>query len=159
MEKSDLIREIIELERRANRALRQYSPDAWMELSLTTAQLKSLFFIDNEDVTNFTKLAAALGVSSSNVTGIIDRLVEQGLVSRKENPGDRRVLLLSVTEKGKMLLTNLRERRVRQMSEVLIHMSLEELSILAHGFTLLVQAAEAREQENAASKIKNIGSS
>ena len=151
-----MVREIIELERRANRVLKQYSPDAWMGLSLTIAQLKSLFFIDNEGSTNFTKLAAALGVTSSNVTGIVDRLVEQELVSRKENPEDRRVLLLSVTEKGKALLANLRERRVKQMSEVLTRMSLEELSSLARGLALLAKAAESHERETATNHVGNI---
>jgi len=157
MKRAELIKEIIELERKVNRALRQYSPDAWMDLSLTTAQLKSLFFIDNEGSTNFTKLAAALGVTSSNVTGIVDRLVEQELVSRKENPEDRRVLLLSVTGKGKELLTNLRERRVKQMSEVLTHMSLGELSILARGLTLLVKASEAHDRETIANQLEKTG--
>jgi DNA-binding MarR family transcriptional regulator len=147
MNRQELVGQILELERRANRLLRQYAFDAWMDLSLTTAQLKSLFFIDNEGSTNFTKLAAALGVTSSNVTGIIDRLVEQGLVSRRENPEDRRVLLLGVTKKGKELLTNLRERRVKQMSKVLTHMSDEELSILVRGLALLVRVAEANAGE------------
>jgi DNA-binding MarR family transcriptional regulator len=150
MDRQEQIRQIVELERRASRLLRQHPFDAWMDLSLTTAQLKSLFFIDNEGSTNFTKLATALGVTSSNMTGIIDRLVEQGLVSRKENPEDRRVLLLNVTEKGKELLTNLRERRVKQMSKVLTHMSLEELSILARGLTLLIEAAAAYGRETTA---------
>ena len=147
MSRANLVREIIELERRANRALRQYSPDAWMGLSLTIAQVKSLFFIDNEGSTNFRKLAAALGVTPSSVTGIIDRLVEQELVSRKENPEDRRVLLLSVTGKGKTLLANLRERRVRLMSEVLTRMSQEELFNLARGLAALVREAEVHDVE------------
>jgi DNA-binding MarR family transcriptional regulator len=147
MERANLVEEVIKLEQQVNRFLRQHSPDAWMDLSLTTAQLKSLFFIDNEGITNFTKLAAALGVTSSNVTGIVDRLVEQELVSRKENPEDRRVLLLSVTEKGKTLLSSLRESRIKQMSEVLTHLSVEELSILARGLALLIKAAETHQQE------------
>jgi DNA-binding MarR family transcriptional regulator len=147
MDRQERVRRIVELERRANRLLRQYPFDAWMDLSITTAQLRSLFFIENEGVTNFTKLAAALGVTSSNVTGIVDRLVEQELVSRSENPEDRRVLLLSVTEKGKTLLNSLRESRIRQMSEVLTPLSAEELSILARAFTILVEAAEAHQQE------------
>jgi len=52
-----------------------------MDLSLTIGQLKSLFFIDFEGSTNFKKLATALGVTPPNVTGIVDHLVEQGLVT------------------------------------------------------------------------------
>jgi DNA-binding MarR family transcriptional regulator len=155
MERANLVEEVIKLEQQVNRFLRQHSPDAWMDLSLTTAQLKSLFFIDNEGITNFTKLAAALGVTSSNVTGIVDRLVEQELVSRKENPEDRRVLLLSVTEKGKTLLSSLRESRIKQMSEVLTHLSVEELSILARGLALLIKAAETHQQEAKRNNVEN----
>jgi len=74
----------------------EYVPDAWMELSLSVAQLKSLFFISKEGSTNFKKLAQALRVTPSNVTGIVDHLVEEGLVSRQENPEDRRMLMLQL---------------------------------------------------------------
>lgn len=146
-EKAELVTEIIELERRVNRALRQYAPDAWMGLNVTIAQLKSLFFIANEGSTNFRKLAAALGVTPSNVTGIADRLVEQGLVSRQENPEDRRMSLLRATSKGRAILTNLRERRRSYMAKILERLSLAELSTLAQGLAFLVKAAEADKGE------------
>ncbi len=148
MDKAELIRAVIELQRRVNRSLREYTTDAWMNLSLTIAQLKSLFFIANEGSTNFKKLAAALGVTPSNVTGIIDRLVEQGLVSRTENPEDRRILLLRATDRGQALLTDLRESRISHMSQILAHLSPEELSCLVHGLTAFVKAAEAHRGES-----------
>ena len=145
-EKSKLIGEIIQLQRQVNRALRRDEPDVLMELSLTIAQLKSLFFISNDGSTNFRKLAQALRVTPSNVTGIVDRLVEQGLVSRQENPEDRRMLLLKPTDKGEALLTSLRESRIGQLSKALSRLSEEQLSTLAQGFRFLVDAAEAGER-------------
>jgi DNA-binding MarR family transcriptional regulator len=139
----ELVREIIELQRQVSRALGQYTPDTWMELNVTIAQLKSLVFIAKEGATNLRKLAAALGVTPSNVTGIIDRLVEQGLVSRQENSEDRRMLVLQATDKGKALLDNLRERRISHLSEVLARMNQEDLSSLARGLSSLAKAAEA----------------
>jgi MarR family transcriptional regulator, organic hydroperoxide resistance regulator len=140
--KGELIKGIIEQERVLNRVIRQYDPGAWMGLSLTIAQIKSLFFISNEGEANFRKLAAALKVTPSNVTGIIDRLVEQELVTRTENPEDRRMLMLKLTEKGETLIANLRERRVSQMSSILQQMTDEELSAIALGFSLLQRAIE-----------------
>ncbi len=138
-----MIEEITELQRQLRRALRQHRPEAWMELNLTPAQLKSLFFISREGSTNSRKLAAALGVTPSNMTGIVDRLVEQGLVSRQENPEDRRMLLLRATEEGEALLARLRESRISQLSGLLAHLSLEELATLAQALSSLVRAAEA----------------
>jgi DNA-binding MarR family transcriptional regulator len=147
MEKVELINEIIELQRKVDRARRQYELDVWMSLPLTIAQLKSLFFISNQGSTNSGKLAVALGVTPTNTTGIVDRLVKQGLVSRTGNTQDRRVLLLRATDKGEELVANLRQRRRGHMSEVLARMSVDELAALAQGFASLVKAAEAHEEE------------
>jgi DNA-binding MarR family transcriptional regulator len=146
-EKAELVKQIIGLQREVRRALRQYVPNAWMNLNLTIAQLKSLFLIAREGSTNTKTLAEELGVTPSNVTGIIDRLVKQGLVSRRENPEDRRMLRLRVTDKGEDILTSLREETISSMSEVLARMSIEELSSLARGLSSLVKAAEAHERE------------
>jgi DNA-binding MarR family transcriptional regulator len=146
MAKAELIKEIIELQREADRVRRQYELDVWMSLPLTIAQLKSLFFIRNQGSTNLRTLAAALGVTPTNTTGIIDRLVKQGLVSRTENPENRRMLLLRATDRGEELVGKLRERRRGYMSEVLQSMSVDELAALAQGLASLVKAAETREK-------------
>jgi MarR family transcriptional regulator, organic hydroperoxide resistance regulator len=143
MENNKLIEEFLTLQQQSDTALKRFSPEPWIELNLTIAQLKSLFFIMSKEKTNFKKLAEALGVTPPNVTGIVDRLVEQDLVSRTENPQDRRIMLLQVTEKGRSLLNNLRENRINQMTQVLARLSQDELSSLIMGFTALVKAAQA----------------
>jgi DNA-binding MarR family transcriptional regulator len=148
MSESDLISEVIELDRQAHRLIRRHSFNAWMELNLTNPQLKTLFFISDQPGANPGKLAAALGVTPSNVTGIVDRLVEQGLLSRQENPEDRRVLMLQTTEKGEAILSDLRERRTGTMRDILAHLSVEELSYLVKGLSALVRAAQAHEEES-----------
>lgn len=141
-DRSEQIGNVADLHRRVNRRLRLYVPEAWLDLNLTIAQLKSLFFIANQGSTNSRRLAAALGVTPSNVTGIVDRLVEQGLVSRQENPEDRRSLLLQATDKGESILSDLRERRTTYLSEVLARLSQEELSLVESGLSLLARAAD-----------------
>jgi DNA-binding MarR family transcriptional regulator len=147
MEKATLIKEIIELQRKVDRARRPHTLDAWMGLPITVAQLKSLFFISNQGSSNLGQLAAALGVTPANVTGIVDRLVEHDLVSRIENVQDRRMLILRTTSKGEELLTNLRERRRNIMSDILARLSADELATLARGLTSLAKATEAQEGE------------
>jgi len=142
MEKSELTQEIIRLHRKVNRILRDYDVDVWMDLSLTIPQLKCLFFISNQGKTNFRKLAERMKVSPSNITGIIDRLVEQGLVSRVENPEDRRILNLQTTSKGEALIAELRERRSIYLTQILADLNTKELDHIAQGLDLLAQAAE-----------------
>jgi DNA-binding MarR family transcriptional regulator len=146
MEKPELIEEIVRLQQIVDRA-RTHEPDVWMTLNITLAQLKSLFFIGQQGTTNLSKLAAVLGVTPTNVTGIVDRLVKKGLVKRTECARDRRILLLQTTQEGKELLVRLRERRRDHMSDVLVRMSAGELTSLAQGFASLVKAIETHEIE------------
>ncbi len=148
MERRDLISEAIELDHQAHSLIRRHSFNAWMELNLTVTQLKSLFFISNQGITTPGKLALALGVTPSNVTGIVDRLVEQGLVARQDNPDDRRALELRVTQEGETILSDLRERRTSSMREILARMEIKGLSNLVKGLSALVRAAQVYEGEN-----------
>lgn len=147
-ERERLTREIIQLQQQLAHAMGRHAPEAWLDMDLTIGQLKSLFFIAFEGSTNVRTLAAALGVTSPNITGIIDRLVERGLVSREENPADRRMLLLKATAKGKALLAELREARTSHFSAILARLTLEELSALARGLTAVAKAAERDKEKN-----------
>jgi DNA-binding MarR family transcriptional regulator len=78
-------------------------------------------------------LAEALHCDSSNVTGIVDRLEERGLVRREPAEGDRRVKLVVLTDEGERLrreivsrfaepppqLTRLSERDQRTLRDIL----------------------------------------
>jgi MarR family transcriptional regulator, organic hydroperoxide resistance regulator len=152
MDQKELIKEVMFLQHQTDIILRQFEPQPWIELNLTLAQLKSLFFIAAKEKTNFKKLAEALGVTPPNVTGIIDRLVEQGLVTRTENPEDRRIMLLQATEKGQDLLNNLRERHIQQMSQVLGYLTNDELAIQLKALKDLKKAAEIHLQKASSTK-------
>lgn len=116
-----------------------------MGLNLTVPQIKTLFFVSNQRGTNPTKLAVALGVTPPNVTGIVDRLVEQGLLVRQDSPEDRRALLLRITEEGESVLSGLRERRTGVMREILEYLDAEDLSQLAKGLSKLAGVTRAYE--------------
>jgi MarR family transcriptional regulator, organic hydroperoxide resistance regulator len=149
MDKASLAREIVELLRKVDRYRRGSELEAWMKLpSITMPQLKSLFFISNEGSTTSVKLASALKVTPPNVTGIIDRLVEQKLVTRVENADDRRKLTLRATEKGEELVATLRERRRSVMDKALAGLKLDELTTLAQGLKSLVKAIGSGQGEN-----------
>jgi MarR family transcriptional regulator, organic hydroperoxide resistance regulator len=55
-------------------------------------------------------LAHALFCDNSNVTGIVDRLEERGLVRREAAEGDRRVKLLVLTEEGERMRVEITKR-------------------------------------------------
>jgi DNA-binding MarR family transcriptional regulator len=117
-------------------------PDPWLSLNLTIAQLKSLFFIKFEGTTSSKNLAAALGVTPPSVTGIIDRMVKHGLVTREYNQQNRRMQLLSLTQKGDDLINELKVRKTAHLSHLLEMLNIEDLKALIQGMSALVKAAE-----------------
>lgn len=143
MDKSQLVQKVVELQREVGRIIGQHVPSVWIDSGLTITQLRSLFLIANKGSTNFRKLAEALGVTPSNVTGIIDRLEEQELVSRTQNPEDRRETTLQATGKGKALVSNLKEAGIKQMTQILSFLSLGELSALVQGLSAFIKAANS----------------
>jgi DNA-binding MarR family transcriptional regulator len=66
---------------------------------LTNMQLYALNAIYHGQM-SMARVAGSLHCDASNVTGIVDRLVAQGLVTRQEDPEDRRTKVLQLTAKG-----------------------------------------------------------
>ena len=147
MPNKELIEEMIELQRRVDRDRRQYELDAWMHLNLSIGQLKSLFFISNRGATSLSKLAAALRVTPTNTTGIVDRLLKRGLITRTENPDDRRVLLLRTTPLGDELIAELRQKRKERMAELFNRLSEEEAKYMAEALKIMVRVIEVQLEE------------
>ncbi len=145
--REELIARIIEAQHRMRRVARERTLDSWVELNLTIPQLKSLFYISRYGRVNPSSLASGIRVTPPNVTGIVDRLVEQSLLMRTADADDRRVAWLTVTDKGKTLINDLREGRAQEMRRILDKLTEEELASVAHGFELVAAAAEAGERK------------
>src|SRR4051794_1531780 len=73
------------------------------ELELSPPQAMALLRLDPESGMPMRRLAGALHCDTSNVTGIVDRLEDRGLVERRTDPQDRRVKRLVLTEEGAAL--------------------------------------------------------
>jgi DNA-binding MarR family transcriptional regulator len=145
--KAHTIDEIISLQERLSRVFIDNAFEHWQRLAVPMAQLKSLFIIANRSGTNSRTLARYLDVTQGNVTGIVGRLVQQGLVTRAPSPEDRRIIILQATEKGRGLLTDLIEDHSKHMVSILARLSHDELSSLRHGLHAFVRAVEGYQSE------------
>jgi DNA-binding MarR family transcriptional regulator len=58
-------------------------------------------------------LAQLMHCDNSNMTGLVDRLSERGLVERTQADGDRRVRLIALTDRGRAV----RDELLRRMAE------------------------------------------
>jgi len=71
---------------------------------LSRAQLFVLYAIDRHADMGMGQVADVLRCDASNVTGMVDRLVAQGLVMRQESARDRRSKTLRLTAKGEQII-------------------------------------------------------
>jgi len=142
--RNDLIQQAIGLQKELNRLTLEYSTKEWMSLDLTIAQLKSIIYIYGKEKASFKELAGALDVTPSVVTGVVDRLIQQGMVKHKRISisVDRRVQWLIITNKAKALLDNIKQQTIDNISQILETLSDEELSALVQGFSALTRAAK-----------------
>jgi len=74
------------------------------------------------------------------VTGITDRLVRQGLIERREDTADRRVVRLTLTADGRRLTTEVGEVSRTYLREVFALLSDEQLEVLVRSFENLADA-------------------
>ncbi len=69
---------------------------------LTEAEWDAVRLLGRQGECMMRELAEACGVALSTMTGVIDRLVHKGLVQRRHSAEDRRVVLISLTGRGKL---------------------------------------------------------
>jgi MarR family transcriptional regulator, organic hydroperoxide resistance regulator len=82
----------------------------WAEFDLSSAQGELLCSLEPEETAAMVSLARTLHCHDSNVTGLVDRLEQRGLIERRSDPKDRRVKLIALTKEGESLRCRLLER-------------------------------------------------
>src|SRR5690348_7367953 len=78
-----------------------------LAVNLTMQQLKVALILADRGSTPGRELAQTLGTGLGTVTGIVDRLVAQGLVTRREDPNDRRIRRVELTDAGRRMTQEL----------------------------------------------------
>lgn len=130
-EREDLIHRITEAQRILTKAFAQDKSPLFTS-NLTMRQLKVIMLVAINGSATGQDLAHHLGVALATVTGLVDRLVAHGLVSRHEDPHDRRVRRVELTEAGTKLIQEINDTGLQQYRRILDHLDTETLRCLEH---------------------------
>ena len=133
--------QIIEQWHQVSRCLFSSQAQDWLTVDLTMPQLKTLLCVAQAGDATSGQIARGLGVSLSTVTGIVDRLTEQHLVSRREDPEDRRVTRVLPTASGREMVRRLLRYRDERLTSLLGTLSPDELATVERAFEYLARAA------------------
>lgn len=96
------------------------------DTSITPPQLGVLFHLDNCGPVTMKDLSELMGLTHGATTGLVDRVLKQGLITRERLESDRRVVEVSITAAGKALLERIVARRHQILSHILQELSLED---------------------------------
>lgn len=121
--------------------------DVMEEFSVTLPQIVLMSRIEEFGSISPSDLTGRAGVSASAMSQMIDRLVRQGLLSRTEDPADRRCKRVGVTQLALSLLRRIEAARSAQYAQAMASLSPQLRSRLV---PLLRQAIVQLERRRAA---------
>ncbi|MGH3797732.1 MAG: MarR family winged helix-turn-helix transcriptional regulator [Pseudonocardiaceae bacterium] len=113
---------------------------AALEDRVTLPQFRVLVIVASRGPSNLVAVAQGLGVHPSNATRACDRLVSAGLLDRRDNPDDRRNLVLELTAEGQRLVEEVTGYRRSAIEKTMARMPVEHRGALA---TFMGSFAEA----------------
>jgi len=94
------------------------------------SQIRVLFFLKGHGENTMSSLAHHLHISRPNLTPLIDKLLEDGYVERNANSKDRRILLISLSDKGWGFLDEMNKTIIENFKERIKSLSDEEIITL-----------------------------
>ncbi len=106
---------------------------------LSMSQLGTLFHLQRSGSSGVTDLGDHLGVSSAASSQLLDRLVQQKLILRAEDPKDRRVKQIALTEKGSLVLEDSMHARQDWLCELGDALSDREKEQIIIALNILIQ--------------------
>lgn len=144
-----VIKEIVDAIRRLYRAVYLDSAKMSRQFGLTGSQSGVLRNLVAHGPLSSAALSRRLYVTPSNITGVIDRLERKGLVERVRKEGDRRIALITLTEKGDELSKLLPDPIEKKLISELGDLEPEHVELLSMAMNQVLNLIDTRGIEDA----------
>lgn len=137
-----LIEQILDLDHQVMRLIRAGWPDAWLNVNLPLGATRALLVIEAGRACTPREVAQVLGVGRTTVTGLLDKLESEGLLTRSIDRADKRSFMLELTPKGLALVEEIEGVRRRQIERALGRMTLPAREALFSGLEALAASLQ-----------------
>ena len=108
------------------------------DFSIPPSHVRVIFYLLEFNSSPISQIAENLGISKPNITPIIDNLINCGLVNRYNDPNDRRILRVELTDKAFELLEAFRNVIRNSFAEKISPLSNDEIAILDTSISNLI---------------------
>jgi DNA-binding MarR family transcriptional regulator len=127
--------------RRTGQDFKKFMGDSGLSFSQVNTLMR-LHFTGEADVSN---IAEQLGVSNAGASQLVDRLVQMRLIERREDPLDRRIKRLGLTEAGHELAEKLVNIRRGWMDKFTNSLTPDQRDSISSALQTLTEAARSLE--------------
>ncbi len=108
---------------------------------VTMAQMRVLMLLSAMGEARMSDLAHQLGIAPSTLSSLVDRLVEAGFANRRDDPRDRRSVLVALAPGGNRMLDQFNELGADALRSLLEQLNDREIVTVNKAIQLLVAAA------------------
>jgi DNA-binding MarR family transcriptional regulator len=114
----------------------------WPGGTISLVHLNVLSLLEVDGPLPMRILAESLDVSQACATGIVDRMEQRGLVERRRDDEDRRIVRVALTDEGRRLIAGIAAERRDHLQLVLVELTDEELEAFLLGARAMHRARE-----------------
>jgi DNA-binding MarR family transcriptional regulator len=107
---------------------------------ITMSQCSTILGIGKHGPMTMNALSEWMSLATSTMTRIVDNLVRDGYIERTQNPQDRRVVQVSLTEEGEKLFQAILEVYHEYHRKIVENIPAEELHQVVESLTMLIEA-------------------
>jgi MarR family transcriptional regulator, organic hydroperoxide resistance regulator len=149
VENSKLHAYINQLEKSFYTTMRTLGPEIseHLEEGLTADQFFILRIIENKGRVISSELAEEFRVKPSAITAMIDRMIKNDFVTRERDEKDRRVVYITMTDKGKEVLERSEKKRIDIIEKYMSQLEPEELESLVQIYEKLANIVKTTNGE------------
>ena len=97
---------------------------------LTVPQFRTLAFVDRNKGTSLSAVANHMGLTLPSTSKLVDGLMARDMLTREDNPADRRRVKLGVTNHGLKILETSRRGTLTYLTEKIASLSDEEKEVI-----------------------------
>jgi DNA-binding MarR family transcriptional regulator len=115
---------------------------ARVEGNVTIPQYRALVVLASRGPQSAGALADALGVHTSTLTRLCDRLVAKELITRADEPGNRRRVTLTLTARGRGLVRSVTNRRRKEIARIVARVPRQQRSAMVDALHAFGEAAD-----------------
>ncbi len=113
---------------------------------LSVTQIAALFQIRRKGTSSVSDIGDELQVTNPAASQLLERLVQQGLVARSEDPVDRRLKQIALTRRGDSLLREGLQARQKWLEELVKTMQPDEQAQVIAALDILIERAQELER-------------